>query len=61
MLVNFHADDATQERIDELARKANEGTLTNKERVEYEGYVEAGDLIALLQAKACAILAQSES
>ena len=60
-LVDFRADHATQAHIDELARKANEGTLTEKERAEYEGFVEAGDFIALLQAKARRILDRAES
>lgn len=46
------ADPATQARIDELADKCNEGELTIDERDEYEMCVFAGELIALLQAKA---------
>lgn len=51
-LANFQVDAATQAMIDELARKCNEGELTEHERAEYEAFVEAGDLIAILQAKA---------
>lgn len=51
-LAEFHADDATQKLIDELARKANDGALTESERSEYESFIEAGDLIAILQVKA---------
>ena len=57
-LVEFEADQATQVLVNELARKANEGTLTEAERAEYEGIIEAGDLIAILQAKARDILAE---
>ncbi|MEO1528974.1 MAG: hypothetical protein AAFX06_26430 [Planctomycetota bacterium] len=40
-----------QSRIDELAAKANEGLLTEDERREYDTYVEAMDVIALLRVK----------
>jgi hypothetical protein len=41
-----------QEHIDELAKKANSGTLTVGEREQYEKIVEAIDLLGILQAKA---------
>ena len=46
----------TQERLDELADKNTEGKLTPDEEAEYEAYVEALDLIAVLQAKARKVL-----
>lgn len=48
----FRADADVQQRIAELAGKANEGELTESERREYEEFVEAGTLIAILQSKA---------
>lgn len=51
-LVHLKADAKTQARVDELARKCNEGELTPAERSEYERYVTAGNLVAILQAKA---------
>ena len=51
-LVKLKADTKTQARVDELARKCNEGELTPSERSEYERYVTAGNLVAILQAKA---------
>jgi len=51
-LVKLKADAKTQARVDELARKCNEGELTPSERSEYERYVTAGNLVAILQAKA---------
>jgi hypothetical protein len=48
----FRADSEVQERIHELAEKANDGRLTSDERREYEQFIEAGTLIAILQAKA---------
>jgi hypothetical protein len=41
-----------QTRIEQLATKANEGSLTPAEDEEYKDYIEGGDLLALLQAKA---------
>ena len=48
----LRADDAMQARIDYLADNANEGLLTAEERNEYQGYLHAIDVIAVLQAKA---------
>ena len=56
-IVDFHGDDELQCRIEELASKANEGELTDAERAEYEGYVEANSFIAVLQARARRLLA----
>lgn len=47
-IVGFHGDEALQERIEELAEKANEGELTERERAEYEGYIHANYFIATL-------------
>lgn len=55
-IVNFRADAEVQQRLDELADGANEGTLSDAEQSEYESYVEAIDLVAVLQAKARAVL-----
>ncbi len=51
-LVNLKASPVAQARISELAEKCNEGLLTPAEREEYESYVNAVDLISVLQAKA---------
>jgi hypothetical protein len=48
----LRADSDTEDRLDKLAEKNSEGILTSKEEVEYEAYVEALDVIAILQAKA---------
>jgi hypothetical protein len=58
-LVNFRADSETQARIAELAEKCNEGQLTVQERQEYEAFVRAIDLVAILQSKARRLLARS--
>ena len=51
-LISLRADSALQARIDELARRCDEGTLSSAERDEYETYVRFGNFIAILQAKA---------
>jgi len=45
-------DPHAQDRINELAVKANFGTLTPEERAQYEDFIEAIDLLAIFQAKA---------
>src|SRR5689334_3337389 len=48
----LRASDRFQRRLDELAEKNAAGALTAKENAEYDSYVEALDVIAILQAKA---------
>ncbi len=57
-ILSLRADPIAQKRIDELAEKSNEGRLSSDERVEYELYVSTGTFIAILQAKARALLAE---
>jgi hypothetical protein len=45
-------------RIEQLAQKANEGLLTPEEDEEYKDYVDGGDMLALIQAKARRFLKQ---
>ena len=42
-------DPEFQRRIEQLAKKSTEGSLTEAEQAEYEGYVRANKFIALLQ------------
>jgi len=51
-LLRLRADAALQARIDELADRCDEGTLTAEERTEYETYISFGNFVAVLQAKA---------
>jgi len=51
-IVDYHADESLQDRIEELATKANEGELTEAERAEYEGYAHANRFVAVLKTKA---------
>jgi len=41
-----------QARLDELATKANEGSLSAEEAVEYDKYVEYMDFVAYIRLKA---------
>lgn len=51
-LVEFQIDASVQERIDNLADRANEGVLTDSERSEYEALINAADFISILKLKA---------
>ena len=57
-IVALRASPDVQSRADELARKANEGTLTPDESTEYEEFVEAVDILSIIQAKARRFLTQ---
>jgi len=57
-LVSLRADAETQARVDELAEKANEGTLSTEERAEYDRYREAFHFVTILQAKARKLLTE---
>ncbi|HEX7447343.1 MAG TPA: hypothetical protein VF306_07350 [Pirellulales bacterium] len=56
-LVELRANPDLQARVDALADKANQGTLTPEEERVYKGYVEAADIIGIIQAKARRFLA----
>ena len=58
-VVEYRADESLQQRIEELARKCNDGKLTDAEQTEYKGYVRANNFVAVLQAKARKVLASS--
>jgi hypothetical protein len=51
-IVALRADDELQARVDELAEKANAGTLSDEERSDYEQYVSFSQFVTLLQIKA---------
>ncbi len=55
-IASLRADPRTQHRLDELAEKNAEGRLSPRDEAEYDAYVEALDMIAILQAKARKIL-----
>ena len=51
-VASFEIDAPVQERIDTLAERANEGSLTDGERLEYEALINAADFISILKLKA---------
>ena len=55
-LLELRADPEMQARVDELADRANEGLLTPEERGEYEALIATAAVVAILQAKARAVL-----
>ncbi len=57
-LLRLKADRKTQTVVAKLANKCNEGALTPDERREYEMYVMANHVVAILKAKARLLLAQ---
>jgi hypothetical protein len=58
-LLKLRADPQIQARVDQLADKSNEGTLTPEERSEYESYVHFSTFVALLKSKARLMLSRS--
>lgn len=57
-LLELRADSELEFHIDELRRKASDGTLTPAEDAEYKDFVEAVDLVSIMQAKARRFLAR---
>ena len=55
-VAEHRGDDLLQARIEQLAEKSNEGSLTEQERDEYAGYVQANKFVAILQAQARKLL-----
>ncbi len=49
--ISLPADPDFQRRLEELGSLANEGELTEEERREYDTYIEAMDVIALVRVK----------
>lgn len=60
-LVDLRADESIQGRLDRLAELCSEGKLSAEERAEYETYVRAIDFIGVLQAKARAVLRDTDT
>lgn len=58
-IADWRLDQETQSRIDELADKSNAGTLSSGEAAEYDRYLSAFDIAAVLQSKARSVLAES--
>ena len=50
-VVDLQVDPAVQARMDELAERGNEGTLSDGQRSEYEALINAADIISILKLK----------
>lgn len=55
-IVALRADAASQKLIDDLAEKANQGTLTDDEKSEYDQCLAAYHVITVMQARARRLL-----
>jgi len=58
-LIALRADDELLSHIEQLRGKANDGTMTAEEEAKYREFVEAVDVISILQAKARRVLVKS--
>ena len=59
-LATLEFDPDLSRRVEELAERASEGELTSAEREEYEAYIDANNLLAVLQAEAQFRVSQPE-
>ena len=55
-IVELRVAAPVQERMDALAERANEGTLSDDDRLEYEALINAADFISILKLKARQLL-----
>jgi len=51
-ILSIKLTDRLIDRVQQLASRANSGTLTEQERAEYEYYIDVDDALGLLKAKA---------
>ncbi len=52
LILELRSGTKEQARVDELAQKANEGSLTPEEAAEYDAHIRFGTRIGILQARA---------
>lgn len=55
-IVALRADRELQSRVNELADKANRGTISKQEEIEYDRYLAAFHFVTIMQAKARQLL-----
>ena len=60
-LLRLRADKEMQGRIEDLADKSTEGTITPEEREEYEALIRVGNFVAILQARARRLSAEGHA
>lgn len=56
-ILAFQATEEVRKRVEELAEKANFGTLTEEERSEYFQYIELDEVLMIAKARARKYLA----
>lgn len=59
-ILRLKADRKLQARVEYLAGRSSEGTLTPKERAEYGNYVSYSTFVAILKSKSRQLLADSQ-
>jgi len=60
-LLHFRVDKERLGRIEDLADKSTEGTLTPEEREENEALIRVGNFVAILQARARRLSAEGHA
>lgn len=55
-VVSLRADPRLQQRVDELAERANRGALSVEEQSEYDRYLAAFHFVTIMQARARRLL-----
>ena len=55
-IIDFRPDARTEERLNYLRERANEGTLSEAEEMEYQEFVDALDFVGLLKARVRTLL-----
>ena len=61
LILGFNFPQEDLDRMDELAQKAREGTLTGEEEAEINAYERVGHFLSLLQSKARTSLNREQS
>jgi hypothetical protein len=51
-LLTINFDETDRKRMQELAERSEDGTLTAEEQTEFDGYLHIGNLLAVMQSKA---------
>ena len=55
-IADFQIAPSLQDRLNLLAERANEGVLTNNERIDYEALINVSDFVSIIKLKAQRLL-----
>lgn len=55
-LLSIRFGDDDRDRMHQLAERSESGTLTDEERAEFDSYLRVGNLLAVMQSRARAVL-----